>query len=60
MHQDFKLKNILIESCYSFSIKLADFDVVNDKSDLRTFCDTHTYVMSEIYFGEVYMFSVNL
>jgi serine/threonine protein kinase len=32
-HRDLKSKNILIESRFSLSIKLTDFDLANDKLD---------------------------
>jgi serine/threonine protein kinase len=60
IHRDLKSKNILIESRSSLSIKLADFDLANDRPDLKTICDTQQYIAPEIYLRSKYTASVNL
>jgi serine/threonine protein kinase len=59
-HRDLKSKNILIESRSSLSIKLADFDLANDKLDLKIVCDTQQYTTLEIYLSSEYKISMNL
>ncbi len=59
-HRDLKSKNILIESRSSLSIKLADFDLANDRLDLKIVCDTQQYTALEIYLNSKYTISMNL
>src|SRR3954451_4526855 len=59
-HRDLKPENILVESRDPFSIKLADFGLANDKSELKTFCGTRTYAAPEIYLNKKYTSSVDL
>ena len=59
-HRDLKPENILVESRSPFSIKLADFGLANDKSDLKTVCGTRRYAAPEVYLGSKYTASVDL
>ena len=60
MHQDLKSQNILVESCSSLSVKLADFNLANNKSDLITLCDIKLSIMSKIYSEEKYTILINI
>jgi hypothetical protein len=55
-----KSKNILIESRFSLSIKLTDFDLANDKLDWKIVYDTQQYTTLEIYLSSRYTTSMNL
>ncbi len=59
-HRDLKSKNILIESRFSLSIKLTDFDLANDKLDWKIVYDTQQYTTLEIYLSSRYTTSMNL
>ncbi|KAI9777434.1 MAG: hypothetical protein M1816_004724 [Peltula sp. TS41687] len=59
-HRDLKPQNILIKSRDPFSIKLADFGLANDKSDLETLCGTRLYTAPEIFLNRKYTTSVDL
>ncbi|KAL8646621.1 MAG: hypothetical protein Q9210_006032 [Variospora velana] len=59
-HRDLNPENILVESRYPLSIKLADFGLADDKSDLRTFCGTLYYLAPEISFDRTYTTAVDL
>ena len=47
-HRDLKSENILIEFRSPLSIKLADFNLANDRPDLKTVCGTQQYTAPEI------------
>ncbi|KAI9675746.1 MAG: hypothetical protein M1817_001113 [Caeruleum heppii] len=59
-HRDLKPENILVESRQPFRVKLADFGLANDRSDLETRCGTRTYAAPEVYLGANYTVSVDL
>ncbi|KAL8801322.1 MAG: hypothetical protein Q9182_004528 [Xanthomendoza sp. 2 TL-2023] len=48
-HRDQKPENILVESRFPLSVKLADFGLANDKPDLETLCGTQLYIAPEVY-----------
>lgn len=52
VHRDIKPRNILIESRYPFSCKLADFGCANDADVFQTFCGTRLYAAPEIIRGK--------
>ncbi|KAK2738633.1 hypothetical protein FQN57_006951 [Myotisia sp. PD_48] len=60
VHRDLKPENILVETRSPFNIKLADFGLANDGSDLRTFCGTRKYAAPEIYFSDKYTSAVDI
>lgn len=59
-HRDLKPENILVGSRYPFNIKMADFGLANDKSDLETSCGTRLYAAPEIYGKTKYTTAVDL
>ena len=59
-HRDLKPENILVEFRSPLSIKLADFDLANDRPDLKTVCGTQQYTAPEIYLVSKYTASVDL
>lgn len=59
-HRDLKPANILVISRYSLRVKLANFGLANDKSELKTICGTPDYSAPEIYFDSKYQPSVDL
>ncbi|KAI9670500.1 MAG: hypothetical protein M1817_004367 [Caeruleum heppii] len=59
-HRDLKPENILVASRSPLVIALADFGLANDKSDLKTCCDTRLYAPPEIYLSNKYGPSVDL
>jgi len=49
-HQDITPTNILVKSRYlNLNIKLSDFDLSNDKPQLKTFYNTEDYLAPEVY-----------
>ena len=59
-HRDVKPANILVLSRVPFSIKLADFGLAKDSSNLNTFCGTTVYTAPEIYEDECYTTAVDM
>ena len=59
-HRDLKPENILVQSRDPLSIKLADFGLANDRSDLITVCGTRRYAAPEVSLGDWYTTSVDL
>ncbi len=59
-HRDLKPENILVESRYPLSIKLANFSLANNKSDLKTFYGTRGYAAPEVYFNKTYTTAIDL
>ncbi|KAI4228462.1 MAG: hypothetical protein L6R40_008127 [Gallowayella cf. fulva] len=59
-HRDLKPQNILVESRFPLSVKLADFGLANDKPDLETLCGTKLYTAPEVYLGRKYTASIDL
>ena len=59
-HRDLKPENVLVESRAPLSIKLADFGLANDRSDLKTACGTKRYAAPEVFLGSKYTASVDL
>jgi serine/threonine protein kinase len=59
-HRDLKPENILLESRLPIKIKLADFGLANDKSELKTMCGTRLYAAPEIVSNCNYTQSVDL
>ena len=52
MHRDIKPANILVDSHNPLSIKVSDFGLAKDTSNLKTFCGTPLYSAPEIYWGK--------
>jgi len=59
-HRDLKPENILVESRSPLSIKLADFGLANDKTNLETICGTPLYVAPEVCRHDIYTPAVDL
>ena len=59
-HRDLKPANILIESWRPLHIRIADFGLANDRSDLKTVCGTVIYAAPKIHLGKPYMTSVDI
>jgi serine/threonine protein kinase len=59
-HRDLKPENILAESRYPLRVKLADFGLANDKTDLRTFCGTRGYAAPEVFSNESYTTAMDI
>jgi serine/threonine protein kinase len=53
-HRNLKFENILVKSRYPFFIKLADFNLANNKHDLKIFYGFQDYAAPEIYFRNKY------
>ena len=59
-HRDLKPENILLRSRTPIHIKLADFGLAQDRSDLKTFCGSPTYAAPEIFLGQYYTNAVDI
>ena len=59
-HRDLKPQNILVSSRSPIGIKLADFGMAHDKSDLETFCGSAEYAAPEIFQGCRYTNTVDI
>ena len=59
-HRDLKPENILLRSRTPIYIKLADFGLSQDRSDLKTFCGSRMYAAPEIFLGQHYTNAVDI
>ncbi|KAI4288913.1 MAG: hypothetical protein L6R35_001824 [Caloplaca aegaea] len=59
-HRGLKPQNILVLSRSPIGIKLADFGMAQDKSDLETFCGSAEYAAPEIFQGRRYTNTVDV
>ncbi|KIW24859.1 hypothetical protein, variant [Cladophialophora immunda] len=60
-HRDLKPENILVRSRTPIiHIKLADFGLAQDRSDLKTFCGSPMYAAPEIFLGQNYTNAVDI
>ncbi|KAK5332353.1 Protein kinase protein rad53, partial [Exophiala xenobiotica] len=59
-HRDLKPANILFQSRRPIRIKLADFGLAQDRSDLKTFCGSPMYAAPEIFAGQHYTNAVDI
>ncbi|KAK5188666.1 Protein kinase protein rad53 [Exophiala xenobiotica] len=59
-HRDLKPENILLRSRTPIHIKLADFGLAQDGSDLKTFCGSRMYAAPEIFLGQHYTNAVDI
>ncbi|KAK5188601.1 Protein kinase protein rad53, partial [Exophiala xenobiotica] len=59
-HRDLKPENILLRSRTPIHIKLADFGLAQDRSDLKTFCGSRMYAAPEIFLGQHYTNAVDI
>ena len=53
-HRDLKPENMLLRSRTPIHVKLADFGLSQDKTDLTTFCGSPVYAAPEIFHGQPY------
>jgi serine/threonine protein kinase len=60
VHRDLKPANILVCSRSPPSIKLADFGLAQDNSDMKTFCGSPMYAAPEIFLGQHYTDAVDI
>lgn len=59
-HRDIKPANILVASINPLTIKLADFGLANDKSDLVTWAGTPLYTAPEVYNGHLASYTASV
>ena len=59
-HRDLKPENILLRSRTPIHIKLADFGMAQNRSDLKTFCGSPRYAAPEIFVGQYYTDAVDI
>ena len=59
-HRDVKPANILVASRRPLSVKLADFGLARDATELQTFCGTLKYCAPEMFGSQNYSKAVDL
>ena len=59
-HRDIKPENILVETRRPFRIKLSDFGLAKNASELATCCGSYLYAAPEIFQGEPYTAAVDI
>ncbi|KAI9842956.1 MAG: hypothetical protein M1837_006693 [Sclerophora amabilis] len=59
-HRDIKPANVIVVSRFPFHIKLADFGLAQDRSDLMTCCGTLHYLAPEVQSNKAYTTAVDI